>query len=78
MSEPLKIDEKLVSTLVGKQFPQWKALPIRQVIPGGWDNKTFRLVCEDFQLFFKNFSNQPFVNNEKSFDRANKSHNDVK
>ena len=37
------IDESLVASLVGSQFPQWADLPIKQVVPGGWDNRTFRL-----------------------------------
>ncbi|HLF66504.1 MAG TPA: aminoglycoside phosphotransferase family protein [Gammaproteobacteria bacterium] len=37
------INEKLVHTLVVRQFPQWKDLPIRPVSRGGWDNKTFHL-----------------------------------
>jgi aminoglycoside phosphotransferase (APT) family kinase protein len=39
----LVIDAELVRRLVGAQFPQWAALPIRIVDPGGWDNRTFRL-----------------------------------
>ena len=37
------IDRHLVQRLVENQFPQWKNLPIEPVIPGGWDNRTFRL-----------------------------------
>lgn len=37
------IDELLVRRLVTNQFPKWKTLPVRSIIPGGWDNKTFRL-----------------------------------
>ncbi|NGX46272.1 MAG: hypothetical protein K940chlam2_01461 [Chlamydiae bacterium] len=37
------IDELLVRRLVANQFPKWKELPVRPIIPGGWDNKTFRL-----------------------------------
>ncbi|MBT4855947.1 aminoglycoside phosphotransferase family protein [bacterium] len=37
------INEALVSRLVASQFPQWKDLPIRRVVPSGWDNRTFRL-----------------------------------
>jgi aminoglycoside phosphotransferase (APT) family kinase protein len=33
----------LVSRLVGTQFPQWAALPVRPVDACGWDNATFRL-----------------------------------
>ncbi|WP_420962354.1 aminoglycoside phosphotransferase family protein [Brucella sp. IR073] len=37
------IDVPLVRHLVAAQFPQWAGLPIEQVEPGGWDNRTFRL-----------------------------------
>ncbi len=37
------IDEALAQRLVASQFPQWKSLSIQAVIPGGWDNRTFRL-----------------------------------
>jgi len=37
------IDAALVSRLVASQFPQWRDQPIRPVLPGGWDNRTFRL-----------------------------------
>jgi aminoglycoside phosphotransferase (APT) family kinase protein len=37
------IDEALVRRLVAAQFPQWADLPVRAVIPGGNDNRTFRL-----------------------------------
>jgi aminoglycoside phosphotransferase (APT) family kinase protein len=26
-----------------EQFPQWADLPLRPIVPGGWDNTTFRL-----------------------------------
>jgi aminoglycoside phosphotransferase (APT) family kinase protein len=39
----LTIDEALVRHLVVTQFPQLKDLPIRPVIHGGWDNRTFHL-----------------------------------
>ncbi len=42
-SNQIAIDETLVHRLVAVQFPQWKNLPIRAIIPGGWDNRTFRL-----------------------------------
>jgi hypothetical protein len=29
------IDVELVTALVAEQFPQWRDLPIRQVLPGG-------------------------------------------
>ncbi|MGN6445417.1 aminoglycoside phosphotransferase family protein [Amnibacterium sp.] len=37
------IDEDLARALVAECFPAWSHLPIRQVLPGGWDNRTFRL-----------------------------------
>jgi aminoglycoside phosphotransferase (APT) family kinase protein len=37
------IDEDLVARLVAAQFPQWAHLPVRAVLPGGNDNRTFRL-----------------------------------
>ena len=39
----MEIDEELVRRLVDAQFPQWRGLGIRRVVPGGWDNRTFRL-----------------------------------
>jgi aminoglycoside phosphotransferase (APT) family kinase protein len=39
----MDIDDALVGRLVDARFPQWSHLPIRQVLPGGWDNRTFRL-----------------------------------
>lgn len=38
-----QIDEALVRSLLNAQFPEWKNLSIRQVMPGGWDNRIFRL-----------------------------------
>ena len=32
-----------VRRLVDSQFPQWADLPIRPVVPMGWDNRIFRL-----------------------------------
>lgn len=37
------IDVPLVESLIAEQFPRWRDLPVRQVLPGGWDNRTFRL-----------------------------------
>lgn len=37
------IDDTLVRRLVAMQFPQWASLPVRPVVDGGWDNRTFRL-----------------------------------
>lgn len=43
MSERPPIDAPLASRLVAEQFPQWAELEVRPVVPGGWDNRTFRL-----------------------------------
>jgi aminoglycoside phosphotransferase (APT) family kinase protein len=49
MSDPAErpdrrpIDASLVSDLLAAQFPQWAALPVTLVEPGGWDNRTFRI-----------------------------------
>lgn len=40
---PRTIDANLVRRLIAAQFPQWGALDIRPVLPGGHDNRTFRL-----------------------------------
>lgn len=42
-NKQLNIDVALVRHLVATQFPKWKDLSIRQVMPGGWDNRTFHL-----------------------------------
>jgi len=42
MSAPL-IDAALVRRLVAAQFPAWAGLPVEPVLPGGNDNRTFRL-----------------------------------
>jgi aminoglycoside phosphotransferase (APT) family kinase protein len=39
----LIIDCTLLHSLIVTQFPQWKSLPIEPILPGGWDNKIFRL-----------------------------------
>ncbi len=39
----MDIGVSLVHQLIAQQFPQWAALPIRPVQPGGWDNRTFHL-----------------------------------
>ncbi|MCP2636597.1 aminoglycoside phosphotransferase family protein [Microbacterium sp. HD4P20] len=38
-----QIDVALVQALVGEQFPQWSALPVRPVERGGNDHRMFRL-----------------------------------
>ena len=40
MIEP---DAASVTSLLLEQFPHWAGMPVEQVIPGGWDNRTFRL-----------------------------------
>jgi aminoglycoside phosphotransferase (APT) family kinase protein len=37
------IDVNLVRQLIALQFPQWIDLDLTPVVPGGWDNRTFRL-----------------------------------
>jgi aminoglycoside phosphotransferase (APT) family kinase protein len=37
------IDARLVTRLIVDQFPHWSHLPVVPVVPGGWDNRTFRL-----------------------------------
>lgn len=37
------IDEALVAALIHDQFPQWACLQIQPIVPGGWDNRSFRL-----------------------------------
>lgn len=37
------IDDTLVRRLVTTQFPQWAHLPVRPVVRGGWNNRTFHL-----------------------------------
>ena len=39
------IDESLVAGLIARQFPEWSALPVRAITPGGWDHRSFR--CGD-------------------------------
>jgi aminoglycoside phosphotransferase (APT) family kinase protein len=37
------LDEQLVRRLIAAQFPRWAGLPVTAVVPGGHDNRTFRL-----------------------------------
>ncbi|MFC6299017.1 phosphotransferase [Pseudomonas sp. CCM 7893] len=37
------IDAALVRRLIATQYPQWAHLTVEPVLPGGWDNRTFRL-----------------------------------
>ncbi|MGC5170513.1 aminoglycoside phosphotransferase family protein [Microbacterium sp. DT81.1] len=39
----MELDQELVRRLLMEQFPRWAHLPVRPVVPGGWDNRTFRL-----------------------------------
>ncbi len=39
----MAINVELVRRLLEAQFPQYAALPLEAVQPGGWDNRTFRL-----------------------------------
>lgn len=34
---------ELVRSLIADQFPQWAEMPITAILPGGWDNRSFRL-----------------------------------
>jgi aminoglycoside phosphotransferase (APT) family kinase protein len=43
LSSRFMIDKTLVARLLRTQFPAWAGLPIRALLPGGWDNRTFRL-----------------------------------
>jgi aminoglycoside phosphotransferase (APT) family kinase protein len=42
-AERVQIDADLVRRLVAAQFPQWAGLPVTRVLPGGANNRTFRL-----------------------------------
>jgi aminoglycoside phosphotransferase (APT) family kinase protein len=37
------IDAALVERLVAEQFPAWSGLPVHEVDPQGWDNRTYRV-----------------------------------
>jgi len=39
----VEIDAALVRRLIAAQFPHFAHLDVRPVVPGGWDNRTFRL-----------------------------------
>lgn len=43
MLDAVLIDESLATDLVAECFPEWAVLPVRAVVPGGHDNRTFRL-----------------------------------
>jgi aminoglycoside phosphotransferase (APT) family kinase protein len=42
-NETVKIDSPLVRRLIASQFPQWRDMTVAEVLPNGWDNRTFRL-----------------------------------
>lgn len=42
-TQKITIDTSLVCNLVASQFPQWKDLPIKPILPGGWDNRCYQL-----------------------------------
>ncbi len=39
----MNITLRLVKSLIAEQFPCWTALAVTEVLPNGWDNRTFRL-----------------------------------
>ena len=39
----VEIDRCLVRRLIAGQFPHWAQLPVKPVVLGGWDNRTFHL-----------------------------------
>jgi aminoglycoside phosphotransferase (APT) family kinase protein len=41
--EKLRLDVPFASRLIAEQFPQRAGLSVVPTVPGGWDNKTFRL-----------------------------------
>lgn len=43
MPDDRTVDAELVAALIAQQFPEWRGLPVVQVLQGGWDNRTFRL-----------------------------------
>jgi aminoglycoside phosphotransferase (APT) family kinase protein len=43
MDDRLTVDAGVVGRLVRRQFPHWAQLPVVPVVPGGWNNRTFRL-----------------------------------
>lgn len=43
MTTEREIDAGLATELIAAQFPDWAGLPIEPVVPGGHDNRTFRL-----------------------------------
>lgn len=43
MDDRLTVSPATVAALVADQFPVWASLPVVPVLPGGWDNRSFRL-----------------------------------
>src|SRR3954454_5498977 len=43
MTAPPDITDRTVAALLGEQFPDLAALPVRAVEPDGWDNRSFRV-----------------------------------
>lgn len=43
MAQSPEISTELVRRLIAKQFPHWAELAIEPILPGGWDNRSFRL-----------------------------------
>jgi aminoglycoside phosphotransferase (APT) family kinase protein len=39
----VEIDSSFVRELIAGQFPHWAQLPVKPVVLGGWDNRTFHL-----------------------------------
>lgn len=39
----LEVREEIVCGLIAEQFPQWAGLKVVALVPGGWDNRSFRL-----------------------------------
>ncbi|MUO79194.1 phosphotransferase [Agrobacterium vitis] len=46
MDDRLTISVELVQRLIADQFPQFSLLAIQPIIPGGWNNRSFRLGSE--------------------------------
>lgn len=46
ISSQIEIPVQVVESLVYTQFPEYSNLPINEVKPNGWDNRTFRLGSE--------------------------------
>ena len=70
INKNILIDCDLVYNLLLTQFPKWKDLPINQILPGGWDNRCFRLggemvvrlpSAERYAMFFKSMAMQQWL-----------------